>query len=260
MPVAAAAALSLVDDAAIAALASTPRGSTVESMNRAEFVEEFNYRQEPGQHAVFFGPTGRGKSTLMADLLHFGSPCSNVGILCPKGPDQAFADLGKAVRTWPPTLPLDLHRFGERRPFTRRIEGSPTRGWQGLHGQFEPSLRWARGQRDWLWVMPDLQALADPRFANLGKEVEWLILTLRSRRSSVWVDAQRPSWVPRAAGDQSRSVVLFKNSDLGTVDRLAEIVSLPLRAVKPLFAQMGRHDFLWYDGLEEELFYVDGHR
>ena len=264
MPVAAAAALSLVDDAALAALASTPRGSTVESMNRSEFVEEFNYRQEPGQHAVFFGPTGRGKSTLMADLLHFGSPCSNVGILCPKGPDKAFRDMGKAVRTWPPTLPVDLHRFGERRPFVRRIEGNTVAGWDQMRNQFAPTLKWARGQRDWLWVVPDLQALADPRFIRLGKEVEWLILTLRSRDSSVWVDAQRPSWVPRASGDQARSIILFKNADLGTVDRLAEIVSLPRKEVSSLFSEMRgqdrKHDFLWFDAIEEELFYVDGHR
>lgn len=135
------------------------------------------------------------------------------------------------------------------------------KGWKGLHGQFEPALTWARGQRDWLWVIPDMQTLADARFANLGKEVEWLILTLRHRKSSVWVDAQRPSWIPRAAGDQSRSVVLFKNTDLDTVDRLRKIISLPsIKLIQPIFGQMAKHDFLWYDGLEEELFYVDGHR
>lgn len=235
-------------------------GPSVEYLSREEFLEEFTARHEPGQHLVTFGPTGRGKTTLMADLLRQGPPYSHIGILSPKGADPAFRGIGKPKKAWPPHLPVSVHTYGEPKPYTIRLEGSPEAGWDNLRRQFEPPLSWARGQKDWLWVIPDLQAMSDPKFAGLGRHVEWLMLTLRSRGSGVWVDAQRPSWIPRAASDQTRSVIVFRNTDLGTVDRLRQTVSLPMNQILPLMGDMERHDFLWFDSITDELFYVEGER
>lgn len=230
----------------------------VDSLLREEFLEEYSDRNEAGQHTVIFGPTGRGKTTLMRDMLLEGVPYSNIGILSPKGADPAFRGIGRPKKAWPPHLPVEVHRYGEPKPYCIRLEGNPVAGWDHLRRQFEPPLRWARGQKDWLWVLPDLQAMSDAKFAGLNREVEWLMLTLRSQGSGLWVDAQRPSWIPRAAADQTRHVILFQNSDLGTVDRLRETISLPMKQMIPLMNNMKRHDFIWFDNVEDEIFYVDG--
>lgn len=233
----------------------------VETLTRAEFLEEFAARQEPGQHSVFYGPTGRGKSTLIRDALDVGACClGNIGILNVKGPDKAFSDYGKLMKRWPPMLPVEVHKYGEPRPFVVRLEGSPKADFKSLRALFESPLKWARGRGDWLWIMPDLQPLTDPKMTNLGAEVERMLLTLRAFGSSVWMDAQRPSWIPRAASDQVRHVVVFQNRDLGTVERLREILTLPAKEMVPLMQGMDRHDFLWLDAIEDELFYVIGRR
>jgi len=235
----------------------------VETITRTDFIEEFIDRMEPGEHSIFFGPTGRGKSTLMKDLLEAGPPIPNVGILMPKGPDdhanEPFYKLGNRVSTWPSGTRMAWHKWNqETPPYIWQQVGNPRAGYAPLRAQFEPTLRWFRGRPDWLLLIPDLQAISDRKFANCGGEVEWLTLTLRKFGSSLWMDAQRPAWIPRAAEDQVTNVVLFKNTDLGTVQRLHEVISLPMQTIEPLMLEMGRHDFLWMDGPEDDIFFVVG--
>lgn len=233
----------------------------VETITRTDFIEEFTDRMEPGQHSLFVGPTGRGKSTLMRDLLEAQGSFENIGILTPKGPDKAFDGMGKKVKTWPGGVRLAWHKWAkEYPPYIWQQVGSPQAGYAPLHGDFAPTLQWARGRPGWLWVIPDLQAISDRKFANLGGDVEWLTLTLRSAGSSLWMDAQRPAWIPRAAEDQVTNIVLFKNPDLATVERLREVISLPMQEIVPLMGDMEHHDFLWRDNIKDDTFFVLGEK
>jgi hypothetical protein len=235
----------------------------IETIDRDEFLEEFHGRQEPGQHTIFVGPTGRGKSTLMCDCLLMGPPTRHVGILTPKGHDRAFEPLNAwKVRTWPGSVKRAIDKFEQPTPWTWQLSSSPKAGPGPLHDLYLNPLIFARGEPDWTWVVPDLQAMTDARFANLGKELEWNVLTLRAAGSSIWMDAQAPRWIPRASADQVSNVVIFKNSDLGTVDRLRETVSLPMSQILPLMSDLRAdgHDFLWFDSWRDDLFFVIGDR
>lgn len=117
-------------------------------------------------------------------------------------------------------------------------------------------LRWMFARPDWTMYFPDLQIITDPRMMNLGKEVEQLLLTLRKVRSSVWMDAQAPRWLPRAATDQVSHLILWKTRDEGTIKRLREIAGLDINLLLAMFADMDFHDALWVDVRGDEYFHV----
>ena len=225
-------------------------------LTRPEFLAEFDYRYEPGQHVVGIGPTGRGKTTLFGQML---PSCKTSGtIISCLGFDEALAGLGKPYQRnyWPPrTLKLQMY---DEIPYVRRFQGlpkSPDDFGRIRRVNFQ-ILRWMFARSDWTVFFPDLQLITDPRLMNLGKEVEQLLLTLRKARSSVWMDAQAPRWIPRAATDQVSHLLIWKNRDDATVKRLREIAGLDIDLMLEMFRRMTWHDSLWVDVRREEYYIV----
>jgi hypothetical protein len=232
----------------------------IEVISREEFIEEFIDRFEAGQHAVFLGPTGRGKTLLMRDLVEAGPNINRIGVLLPKGRNHTLDGFGMTVRNWPGAWRRGFHEFGHKPPHIWKLESDPRAGPGPLRGMYQPVLEWARGRGGWLWIIPDLQALSDPKFANVGKDVSWLLLTLREYSGSMWMDAQRPAWIPRESEDQVSYLTTFRNTDEGTQERLAEILSMPRHDMETHMRNMHYHDFLWRDNIKDETFFVRGTR
>jgi hypothetical protein len=235
-------------------------GPDLETISREEFIEEFIDRYEPGQHAVFLGPTGRGKTLLMRDLAEAGPPIRHIGVLLPKGKNKTLDGFGTVVHQWPGPWRRGIFEFGHKPPYIYMLQADPRGGPGPLRNMYAPVLEWGRGRADWLWFIPDLQAISDPKFANLGKDVSWLLLTLREYDGSLWMDAQRPAWIPRESEDQVSYVTTFRNTDEGTQERLAEILSMPRRDCEAVMRGMDYHDFLWRDNVLDEIYYVKGDR
>lgn len=227
-------------------------------MTRSEAVEEFQYRHQPGEHVLFLGPTGRGKTTLAASLL--AQPATDDALIVGvKGKDPALARLGKPVKTWP-------RQQRWKPPFSKKED--PPRIYR-----YEASFRkesdlvqvrdivsrtftWLWAQHDWTIYVPDLQVVSDPKMMGLGKQLEALLLTARSRGTSIWMDAQAPRWIPSAANDQTSHLLIFKNRDRRTVQRLREIAGLDMNIIEDVMDDMAYHAALWIDVIRDEYYHI----
>lgn len=214
-------------------------------------------RQEPGQHVVCLGPTGRGKTTLVGKLL--AHPPTD-GVLIPTigRPDPALQHLGEPATEWPPRMPLRLLMY-DNLPFIRRFEHRPKqpRDFQRIRINYSRLLHWMFARPGWTIFLPDLQVVSDPKMMNLGKPIEQLLLTLRKEKSSVFMDAQAPRWIPSAANDQTSHVLIWKNRDRRVRQRLAEIASLDMDLFDYLMNEIARFDFVWIDSIMDEVYHVE---
>jgi energy-coupling factor transporter ATP-binding protein EcfA2 len=227
-------------------------------LTRSEFLELFWLRQEPGQHVVCLGPTGRGKTTLMGQLL-VKPPTAGVLIPTLGRPDPALQHLGESATEWPPRMPLRL-LMHDNVPFIRRFENRPKqpKDFVRVRALYSNLLRWMFARPGWTIYIPDLQIISDPKMMNLGKEVEQLLLTLRKEASCVFMDAQAPRWIPSAANDQTSHVLIWKNRDRRTRQRLQEIANIDTDLFDALMNDIGRFDFVWVDSLRDEIYHVTG--
>jgi energy-coupling factor transporter ATP-binding protein EcfA2 len=239
-------------------------------LHQEEFLDEFEYRYRPGQHVILLGPTGRGKTTLIGKMLSHGTMPKTKGLITiQNGPDPALAHLGKPTKTWPPSIPVALLMYDEK-PLIRRYQALPKKPehFPMVRRQSARILRWMFAREDWTLVMPDLQLLTDPGMLGLGKDVDQLIITLRKRRSSVWMDAQAPRWIPRSSNDQTSHILIWKVRDMATIRRLREIAGVDMDFIQELFAEFKvvqapdgtrkSFDCLWIDVGADEYYIVRG--
>ncbi len=150
----------------------------------------------------------------------------------------------------------------DEQPLIRRFEGLPRSpdDFPRIRAGNYNILRWMFGRTDWTIYYPDLQIVTDPKLMNLGKELEQLLLTLRKAGSSVWMDAQAPRWIPRAATDQTQHLLVWRNRDLDVMRRLREIVGIDVSLIEHMFGQMSFHDLVWVDVKRDEYFVVNNKR
>lgn len=221
-----------------------------------EFKQLYWSRQEAGQHLVILGPTGRGKTTTMGEILKV-PPTDGVLIATIGKPDPALAHLGKTADEWPPRMPLKL-LMHDAIPFIRRFEHRPKspKDFSNIRNSYANLLRWMFARPGWTIYLPDLQIVSDPKMMGLGKDVEQLLLTLRKEASSVFMDAQAPRWIPSAANDQTSHVLIFKNRDKRVQQRLSEIANIDMDLFKFLMNDIGRFDFVWIDSIADEIYHV----
>lgn len=230
---------------------------------REEAVDEFHYRHKAGEHILFVGPTGRGKTTFAASLL--SKPAThNTLILSVKGRDPALEPVGKEVKHWPPNDRLFNKirwKFDDSDSKKKRIlrwtpEFQSEKDLATAHETTAKTLRWFWQQKDWTLYLPDLQIIADRGMMGLSKPLEAHLLTARSRGCSMWTDAQAPRWIPRAAADQTSHLFVFRNRDRDVQKRLAEITGYPAAFFQSEIAQLKFHELLWIDCRRDEAFLV----
>jgi energy-coupling factor transporter ATP-binding protein EcfA2 len=230
---------------------------------RDEFLAEFAYRYQPGQHTVLFGSTGRGKTTLLGKMLAMpGMPKSNGLITTQLGPDPALVHLGKPVRTWPPpSLVLEamvLDHKDRGVPFIRRYQPLPKRpeDFITIRRQTSRILRWMFGRSNWTLGIPDLQVVSDPKMMGLGGEVDQLIITMRKRGSAAFMDAQAPRWIPTSCRDNVQHLLVWPTRNEDAIRTLGRIIGVDYRVITNLFKSMHYHDALWVDVVGDEFFIV----
>ena len=230
-------------------------------LTRQEFLEEFVYRYKPGQHVVFFGATGRGKTTLAGQMLAMPTMPKNDGLITIQlGPDLALQNLGKPTKSWPPfgfdVILLDHKDRGV--PIIRRYQPLPKKpeDFLGIRRQASQILRWMFGRSNFTVFIPDLQVVTDPGMMGLGKEVDQLIITIRKRQSSVWMDCQAPRWIPSSCKDNTQHLVIWPTRNENAIKSLGAIVGIDHRYIMSLFRGMHYHDALWIDVVGDEFFIV----
>jgi hypothetical protein len=179
---------------------------------------------KPGQHMALVGKTGEGKSTLAVGIL---KTRKYVLALDPKGEDETLEAAGfTRVFALPPRkkLPRDVQRdLDEGRP-VRLVVGGASRTREAdkkLRQLLEDALEYARQSTGWTVYADEYQLLADQRMYGLGPQVERLLISARSAKTSVVTAFQAPAWVPKASTRQSNIIVSWRTRDEDMVKNIA---------------------------------------
>jgi hypothetical protein len=243
----------------------------LERLDRATFTERLAAQWEPGDHLAMIGPTHRGKSTLLAKVL----PATNFDaavLLCPKGPDPAYAKLGARTRSWPPRrqrLEVVAELFGwpaptgaeeAARPRVWKFDTLPLSqkpaDWQNMREAFAKVLGEAVNTKrknstktkSLLIVVDDSRLVCDPRRLRLEAEVVTGLIVGRSKRVSIANMFQAPRWVPREGLDQITQGLVWNNEDRDVAMRLSEVSGYDPRQFMAWLRGLDNfHECLWFD-------------
>jgi hypothetical protein len=221
-------------------------------MGRKEFIKFFAENYQPGQHVTFLGPSGRGKTKLMGQLLRAvlirfkGKVTARVLHGKIKGRDQTIEKLSKAAnlpisRTFPPSL---RHRLRHRksngviiRPL-EHVRETPDEENKVLVGEFRRGIHSSyqtKVKRPVILVVDEAhQAQND---LGLRKECEGPLMRGRPA-CGVWSLVQRGRHVSYMVYDQAEWVLMFFDPNTDNQRRYAEIGGVDPRVLIALSRQL----------------------
>jgi hypothetical protein len=242
----------------------------IERMGRQEFLVELGGIWEPGDHLSALGPTGRGKSTLLGQLIPHAVKFDTAVILSPKGRDKAYGHLGHPTRDWPPKVPWDEkirmllgapERHSEAKPKVWRVEVPIKRAEDivNLRAAYTRVLnqvftRRENERKSLMIVVDDSRYVCDPRGMQLGPHVVHGLIIGRSKKISMVNNFQRPGLgVPREGLDQVTHALISKNRDRDTAKRLTEISgAIDPKELEAAITSLDYYEVIWVNGRADE--------
>lgn len=259
-------------------------GRAIPTISRDEFLPAFGKGWRPGDHLSLLGPTGRGKSTMIGQIIPHARKFDVVAILSPKGADPAYADLGHPTAVWPPKrtrAETFAVMFGKR---DDRHSGDGPKVWRvelplprksrdpaalrphlarmrATYGAvlMEVMARRENPDTSLAIVVDDSRYICDPKMLGLGPVVVQDLIVGRSKKVSIVNNFQAPRWVPREGLDQITHALIWRNRDRDVVKRLGEISGdLDLKLIEAAINGLGYHDALWIDGRADRVVVVRG--
>ena len=185
----------------------------------------------PGAHFALCGPTGEGKTTFAVSIL---KQRKWVMALDPKGEDETLSASG-FVRVVSLPLPRRIRNdIAEGKP-ARIILGGPATTDaedQALWNLMRDGIKMVRQQGGWTIYADEFQVLADLRMFNLGKRIEQLQISARSKGTSVVTSFQAPAWVPKSSTRQAKFVAMWPTRDVNMIKAVAESMGRPWRLLE----------------------------
>ena len=192
----------------------------IEGMEWDEFLKWFDDEWEPGMHMALIGPTGQGKSNFASQVLKLRKW---VLALDPKGGDETLQKSGfQRIKMWPPPSKV-RDNIAEGKP-ARLIVGHEfrTRAEKDKLVQLlHDAVDGCTSDGGWTIYADEFQLLADRRMYGLDKDIETLLISARSRGTSVVTAFQAPAWVPKAGTRQARFIAVWKNNDRDMIQAIA---------------------------------------
>ena len=207
-----------------------------------EFLAGLRWRQ--GEHVTLIGPTGCGKTTLTNELVELRGYSIFLGS---KRIDETQDELKKLGFVTVPNGD-QIHPDVARRWYVKpKVNPKSDADAIIAHNRtvIRETLMRAYHEGGWAVFIDEGRYVAD--ILQLKKELVLLLTQGRSQGNSVIVGTQRPRHVPLEAYDQATHIFLWRDPDLQNVARVAEIIGMPRREAQEKVAQLGFHEFLYYN-------------
>lgn len=219
---------------------------------RKEFVREFARNYGAGQHVTFIGPSGRGKSKLMGQLLlavlrvHTAIKALILhGKI--KGRDQTIMDLSKAanlpmIEHYPPNTYEKHIRYRKHRGWTLRplVKGGESVKHENalLHREFKKGIhRSYNSSRKHPCILVVDEAHQAHNDLKLKTECEGPLMRGRPV-CGVWSLIQRGRFVSYMCYDQAEHVFIFYDPDEDNRRRYSEIGGIDPLLVRELASRL----------------------
>ena len=219
------------------------KDKAVSALSWRNFQAHMRENWEPGQHVALIGPTGEGKSTFAIGLLELRRW---VVALDPKGEDDTLTASGyRRLKEWPPPGRV-RDQIAEGYP-ARLIIGGPSRSdaeTAQLGQLMQQAVEGVRTEGGWTLYVDEFQLLSDRRMMGVTTQVEQLLISARTRGTSVVTAFQAPAWVPRAATRQATWTVMWGTHDEDSCKTIAQAMGRPWRDLQAMVREIPEYHVL----------------
>jgi energy-coupling factor transporter ATP-binding protein EcfA2 len=225
-----------------------------EEVSYDDFQSVFRWKQD--QHVTICGPTGCGKSLLIADLLiprrrhavYFATKPRDKTIEGRfTGDDWGWTDEPREIHPWVhPRWIVGLKKFGD--PDEVKVAHKYL---------FAATLNKCFSETGWPLFIDEGRYICDPEYLGLRGKVAQYYIQGRSDFKPITLATQRPSWVPQEAFDQASHQFFFNDEDLKNIDRMAEAAGASRKEFKDIIPRLEITEdeggqFLYYNRLTKQ--------
>lgn len=204
-----------------------------------------------GEHVTLIGPTGRGKTELLIELIR---PHVWVIFLSTKRVDRTLTPLRemgyRIIRNGHELNPDVDNRFVVKPSWPSNLNAEQQNEYH--RRIFDNILHRAFRQTGWIVVIDELEYLY--KHLKITASLDRLLTQGRSQGNSVFCGTQRPKNVTLHAYEQARHLFIWTQSDLTNVTRAAELTGINKKEIVPIVRSLGPHDVLYVDTISGEMF------
>lgn len=216
---------------------SSQQSRDYDSAEWSDVLRDLQRSWKVGEHSSLVGPTGVGKTTLLARVLPIRR---YVVMFVTKVHDQTITrDFHgyDVVRRWPPKVYQDRILLWPEPGKTIRDTIKRQRE------VFREALDKIFNERNWCIVFDEQHYMCTT--LGLGEENAMFLHQGRSSGLTVVNGTQRPAWVPVVTYSSSTHAFIWRNTHRDDLKRLADLGGIDARQLQDQLLRLRKHEFIY---------------